>query len=232
LVRLVDDLWREEFPKTVEQPFSPPVLPLGKAPVLSFQVHPLSPPIRLWSMTEDEAILVQIQHDRLLLNWRKLDDDDTYPRYKQLRHQFAGVWSQFTNYIAEHPDFGILQPSLAEVSFFNRVPMGSAVEIPTYVKPLNADWNLEGQHATAYQLERELADGPSGNQNIAFNFRPENEHMQLEISTRIEIDTTPGAGAGVLEALDVAHQIGVLTFDLVTTDSAHSEWGRRDASHG
>lgn len=233
LVRLVDDLWRGRFPQTVEQPLSPPLAPPGRGPMLAFQLQTGSPPIRLWSLTEDESMLVQVQHDRLLLNWRKVKDDDPYPRYKRLRSDFVEVWHEFSNYVSEREDYGVLQPSIAEVSFFNRVPMESATEIPRFVKALNTESGLTGQLAAAYQLERDIADGwPVGNQTIALNFRPENGHMQLEISTRIEIDTATNEATEVIDSLDTAHRIGVLTFDSMTTENAHSAWGRHDADNG
>lgn len=233
LVRLVDDLWRGRFPHTVEQPLSPPLPPAGRGPMLAFQLQAGSPPIRLWSLSEDHSILVQVQHDRLLLNWRKIKDDDPYPRYQQLRGGFAEAWQEFSNYIGDRDDYGVLQPSVAEVTFFNRVPMESATEIPTVVKALNIDSGVTGHVAAAYQLEREITDGPAaGNQSIALNFRPENGHMHFEISTRIEIDTETGDTEEVMKSLDAAHRIGVLTFDSVTTKNAHSAWGRRDAGNG
>jgi uncharacterized protein (TIGR04255 family) len=233
LVRLVDDLWRGRFPHTVEQPLAPPLSPQGRGPMLAFQLQTGSPPIRLWSLTDDQSILIQVQYDRLLLNWRKVKDDDPYPRYKRLRSVFAEVWQEFSTYVGGRDDYGVLQPSVAEVSFFNRVPMEGATEIPTVVKAFNVESGLSGQVAAAYQLEREITDGPAvGNQSIALNFRPENGHMHLEISTRIEIDTETGDTSDVMDSLDAAHRIGVLTFDSVTTENAHSAWGRHDAGNG
>jgi uncharacterized protein (TIGR04255 family) len=201
--------------------------------MLAFQLQAGSPPIRLWSLTEDQSALIQVQHDRLLLNWRKVKDDDPYPRYKRLRGDFTEVWQEFSTYIGGRDDYGVLQPSVAEVSFFNRVPMGDATEIPTFITALNPQPGLTGQLAVAYQLERDIAEGRAvGNQNIALNFRPENEHLHLEISTRIEIDTATGEASEVTDSLDAAHRIGVLTFDSVTTENAHSAWGRRNAGNG
>lgn len=231
LVRLVDDLWRNRYPRIVEQPAAPPLSAPGTAPMMAFQLQTGSPPMRLWSLTEDETLLIQVQRDRLLLNWRKVKDDDPYPRYKRLRGEFAEVWREFSDYVGDR-DYGVLQPSVAEVTFFNRVPMASAAEISTFVEALNPEWSLGGQLATAYQLEREITDLlPVGHQNIALNYRPENKDMQLEITTQIDVDTATGEVSEVLDSLDTAHRYGVLTFDTVTTRSAHSAWGRHDAGN-
>ena len=231
LVRLVDDLWRSRYPRTLEQPLLPPFASPGRGPMVAFQVQAGAPPLRLWSLTEDESFLVQIQHDRLLLNWRKLRDSDPYPRYKKLRENFVELWQEFSRYI-DDSDYGVLQPSIAEVSFFNRVPMRDATEVPTFIKALNPRWSLGGELATAYQLERDIHDLlTTGHQSVALNYRPENGSMQLEISTRIGVDTATGEISEVLDSLDMAHHIGVLMFDALTTENAHSAWGRHDAGN-
>jgi uncharacterized protein (TIGR04255 family) len=230
LVRLVDDLWRSRYPLTTEQPLLPPFAPSGRGTMLAFQLQTGSPPVRLWSLTEDQSLLVQVQHDRLLLNWRKLSDLHPYPRYRKLREDFTELWQEFSSYVGAN-DFGVLQPSIAEVSFFNRIPLQDPAEMPRFIKALNPRWVLSGQTATAYQIARDLSDLLTmGDQSIALNFRPENGPIQLEISTRIGVDAVAGDISEVLESLDTAHRFGVLTFDELTTDNAHSTWGRRDAS--
>jgi len=150
LVRLIDDLWQSGFPRIVEQPGAPPLSAPGRPPAIAFQLQTGIPPMRLWSLTEDETSLIQVQHDRLLLNWRKIKDDDPYPRYRRLHEDFARIWREFSNYV-EDRDYGVLQPSVAEVSFFNRVPMSDAAEIPIFVKALNPEWSIDGELASADQ---------------------------------------------------------------------------------
>ncbi|HMV01332.1 MAG TPA: TIGR04255 family protein [Rhodocyclaceae bacterium] len=232
LVRLVDFLWKDAYPTTLEQPILPPTAPMSAGPIFAFGVQTGTPPIRLWSLTENQAWLIQVQHDRLLLNWRKLTDADPYPRYEVVRKQFVDVWQRFYEYISGS-DFGVLQPSAAEVSFFNRIPLQSgAKEIPNIICALNPDWDADRQVATAYQLERDLSDSLTpGQQSIALNYRPSAGPMQLEIATRIGITGELETATDVFSALDKAHQQGVLTFDELTTDNAHSIWGRRDADN-
>lgn len=114
LVRLAD-MWRERFLKVQEQPPLPPVAP-GGSRLFTFEVENSPPPHRFWLLTKSESLLVQIQHDRLLLNWRKVKDDDPYPRYGQLRQEFSQLWSEFTA-IVLGGQFGAFQPTLAEVTF-------------------------------------------------------------------------------------------------------------------
>jgi uncharacterized protein (TIGR04255 family) len=225
------EMWRARYPVAQEQPALPPMVP-GGGPMITFQLQTSLPPLRLWLLTEDESSLVQVQHDRLLVNWRQVNTGDPYPRYRVLRKDFTALWSEFERYLAA-ADYGVLQPSLAEVSFFNRIAIGAAGELPGIVTALNPGWALDGQSATSLQLEREVR-GPSGeaqgNQNIALGYRRELGFAQMEISTRVRIDAESGDDAAILNALDAAHHAGVLTFDEITTESAHAAWGKHDAS--
>ena len=229
LVRLAD-IWRERYPKIQEQPALPPAAP-GGSQLFMFQVGNSPPPQRFWLLTETESLLIQIQHDRLLLNWRKVKDDDPYPRYDQLRQDFSELWSDFTRYVVSG-DYGAFQPILAEVSFFNRIPVSSAAEVPGAIAALNPDWRLDGHLATSLQIERAMVDatGPFGQQNIVLGYRPELGNIQLEISSRVRIDAESTDSAAILAALDKAHDVDVLTFDQITTENAHTAWGKHHVS--
>ena len=39
---------------------------------------------RLWLMNEEESRLLQLQQDRLVVNWRKLPSDTPYPHYQSI----------------------------------------------------------------------------------------------------------------------------------------------------
>lgn len=228
LVRLAD-IWRDRYPTIQEQPALPPAAPGGQ--MFMFQVGNSAPPQRFWLLAEDESLLIQVQNDRLLLNWRKVKDDDPYPHYGRLRQDFSDVWSEFIRYITSG-DYGVFQPNLAEVSFFNRIPVSSASEVARTIAALNPDWSLDGHLATSLQIERilENAGEQSGQQNIALAYRPEFGFIQLEITSRIRIQAESTDSSAILTALDQAHDVDVLTFDQITTNSAHTAWGKNDVN--
>jgi uncharacterized protein (TIGR04255 family) len=196
-----------------------------------FQVGNAPTPHRFWLLSENESLLIQIQNDRLLLNWRKVKDDDPYPRYGQLRQGFSDLWSDFVGYVTS-ADYGVFQPSLAEVTFFPRMPVSSASEVPGTIAALNPAWSLDGHLVTSLQIERAILDNAgeqSGKQNIALGYRPEFGLIQLEITSFYRI-ATESTDSAILDALDQAHDAGVLTFDQITTDGAHTAWGEHDVS--
>jgi uncharacterized protein (TIGR04255 family) len=79
---------RDRFPKTQEQPPLPPVVErFGvrvQVPQLQFGVGMVPP--RCWFLDQDETELLQLQTDRVILNWRKLERESApYPHYRTLR---------------------------------------------------------------------------------------------------------------------------------------------------
>jgi hypothetical protein len=69
-------------------------------------------------LAEDEAELLQLQHDRLILNWRRLGEG-AYPSYEALRARFSARWQEFLGAIA---DAGHVRPTIVEVTFVNTLP--------------------------------------------------------------------------------------------------------------
>lgn len=104
--------------------------------------------------------------------------------------------------------------------------------MPGFIAALNPQWQLDGLDATSMQVERVLLDAETlfGRQNIALGYRSELGFIQLEISSLVRIDAQSTGFEGILAALDRAHDVDVLTFDQITTDEAHTVWGRHNVS--
>ena len=80
------------------------------------------PQSNTWMISTDQSRVLQVQDDRLHLNWRRLSPEDSkpYPRFhtresQGLLDQFLSEVNQFSDYIADKPEIG--GPiNLAEVS--------------------------------------------------------------------------------------------------------------------
>jgi hypothetical protein len=73
-------LVRERYPKVEDKgPLPPMVAPTEIG--LSFGVLDMPPVRRTWFLTDTEETLIQIQEDRLHVNWRRVREEDAYPRY-------------------------------------------------------------------------------------------------------------------------------------------------------
>jgi uncharacterized protein (TIGR04255 family) len=55
---------------------------------------------RVWFFAPNKARIVQIQANRFYLNWRRIADEDSYPRFSAHSQQTLGYWKRFADFIA------------------------------------------------------------------------------------------------------------------------------------
>jgi uncharacterized protein (TIGR04255 family) len=223
-------IWADEYPSPQEMPALEPSIAIGQpGPVAAFSFSILPPPLRLWFTDPSGHFLVQVQRDRLLLNWRKLDDGN-YPRYEALRERFAKVADQFRDYVRVELN-AVVVPTAAEFSYINRVPAGlNADEIYTVFKqPLT---QLPGEVLfTRFQQVRNIPTtdfGAPGQMTISSDpvQDPSGAAIQMAISTRFFPQPTE-FGDGTWALLDGARTISRQTFVALATDEMKKEWGVR-----
>lgn len=216
--------WESRFPIRQEQPALPPVFTASGA--AGFQLGP--PPMRLWLTTSDGSVLLQIQRDRLLLNWRKLDGAPDYPRYQRLRDEFSECWEHLAAQVAEHQEYGVLQPASAEVTFFNHIPVAGPADLGRILEPFKSGWAPVGRHvATSLQIEEQVVNG-DGNVcgQLAIGAVYRTGGLQLELTSRVSLDGF-SSDSSILGPLDIAHAAVVNGFDAITTTQAHEVWGKQ-----
>jgi uncharacterized protein (TIGR04255 family) len=82
------------------------------------EVYPLP---RFWLSSADETMLVQLQRNAFLLNWRKRDQ--MYPHYETVKREFDRVYGIFAEFAREtvRQDFAI---EAAELTYINLVQAG------------------------------------------------------------------------------------------------------------
>jgi uncharacterized protein (TIGR04255 family) len=227
------DRWREEYPTIQEQPPLPPTVetePLS-APVVQITVGPALQS-RLWFLSEDETELVQLQHDRLNVNWRRLSQDQTYPHYPAVRDRFVQRFRDLASIVSER-HLGELLISQVELNYINVVPR--ALERLGRIDELLAHW----QPLTSHHL------GAPEQARVGMVFRvPEigREPVRLHVSVDpgqhppgrsalLVTLTVRGAPAGpdvdaALAFMDDAHAHTVRSFIELTSGEAQHEWGR------
>lgn len=113
--------WRASYPRVEEQPPLAPAIegPAVAALTLQLGLGPL-PAIRHWFLSEDDAELVQIQNDRLIVNWRQGDPPNPYPRYPHMRELFERRVRELAAFVEEH-ELGSLEIVQAELNYINAV---------------------------------------------------------------------------------------------------------------
>lgn len=132
---------KKDYPATQDHPFVAPVIEqfVGLDMSMTFQ---FGMPGRHWLLSNDQTRLVQLQNDRLVLNWRRLDSE-IYPSYSQLRielERVAKLWRTFL--VGENlPEVPINQ---AEITYINHVRSADvAAAGGPILSSLSVDWPVE-----------------------------------------------------------------------------------------
>jgi len=224
--------WREEYPLVEEQPALTPTLEQPAQQGLTFQIgFGAVAPVRHWFLSDDGTELVQIQADRLIVNWRQGESGPDYPRYDRMRELFARRFADFSDFVVNE-GIGLLEITQVEVNYIN------AVE-PELAKQGRLEVVLRPWAGTS---EHHLGEPEQARLSLAFTVPdvgrpPVRMYMSIEPAQRPDgrpvsfltlsvrgapADTSLGA---TLNFMDTAHEHLVRSFAELTTDTVHREWG-------
>jgi len=70
-----------------------------------------------------ENTLLQLQNDRILFNWRRIGDDDEYPRFEYVYESFNKYAELFQEFL-ESNDLGQIEPVECELTYINHIVEG------------------------------------------------------------------------------------------------------------
>lgn len=224
----VHGLWNERFPKTFEREALPPTRPAAQGQNIQFQMGTGLPAPRLWMASADDRLLVQVQNDRLLLNWRRLDgDEDTYPHFSVLFNTYKELFQIFRAHI--EPEFGALVPLVTEWTYVNRINVEELKGEDAFRVWAESSLNLESQSLfTRFQNIRQFQT-EAANGQLEISAEPlglgADAPVGLTVSAKCfhQPETSPEAA---LEYAKSAHEMARQAFSAITTDEAQRTWGR------
>lgn len=226
--------WSEEYPRIEEQPALPPVT--EGTPVLVPQVQfnmVQLPPTRQWFLNDAGTELVQVQPDRLVINWRAGDPPATYPRYGHIRETFVRISADLAQFAADE-QLGSLDITQAEISYVNAIETDpdDVGRIDRFLK----GWAGTGDH--------HLGQPEQARMTLAFQIegigqRPVRLYAEVNPAQRpngepilfftLTVRGHPGGKSleEALKFLDEAHDHLVRSFDELTDKPMHEVWGKR-----
>lgn len=216
-------LWSDKYPRIVQQPpLAPTSQPSGLVAGFGLQIGG-TPNIRVWMLSEDERQLLQLQNDRLILNWRRIGSVE-YPSFDDLYPEFSARWGQ----LGQHLSSEAPQPVVAEVTYVNQIqaPGESRHDLSricSMISEFPGPGSLESERA---QIVAKVV-GAQG--HSVFTFEPDevNGLIALTVTTRIAVNVPTVSGTmDPLDALHLAHRASVLGFANITTSEMHNAWGR------
>lgn len=126
-IGLLWQLFQPEYPVCDDlAPIAPRVEIFDNQDVESeLKISNIPPLPRAWFISQDETRIIQIQRDRLIYNWRKIDIESEYPRYDSLIKAFQEHLTTFDNFLVE-AELGQIQPIQYELTYVNQIPQGEA----------------------------------------------------------------------------------------------------------
>jgi uncharacterized protein (TIGR04255 family) len=227
--------WRDAYPVVEEQPPLPPAI---EAPVaqgeLTFQLNlsPL-PAVRYWFLNQSGTELVQLQQDRLIVNWREGDAAEPYPRYGQLRRLFEERLKDVADFVAV-AGLGNIEIVQAEVNYIN------AVEVAERGRGdlgwLLRQWSdLPDHHlgtpeqarvGLVYRIPEIGRDAVRMYVSVDPAQRPTDGAPLLFFTLMVRGAPASGTAAAALEFMDQAHDHLNMSFAELTSNEAQAAWER------
>lgn len=228
------ETWRAEYPLAQEQPPLPPQVEAPTAGPLQVQFV-VGPGLqtRVWFLNEPQTELVQLQHDRLTVNWRQAVPDAPYPRYPHVREVFQRRFADLRDFVDDR-HLGSLSVIQAEVTYINAIEpnegqlgrLGGALS--NWQPPTSHHLGEPEQARAAMVFPVHDAGRPPVRMYVAVDpaQRPDGRPVLfLTITVR-------GAPAGddlnaALRFMDQARNHVVRSFTELTPETMHTQWERR-----
>lgn len=225
------DRWRTEYPLVQEQPPLPPAMEsLSGSASVQFVLGPALQ-TRLWFLDENQSELVQLQHDRLTVNWRQATPETVYPRYEHVRAVFDARFADLRSFTDE-AELGSIDVLQVEVNYVNAIQMeanqlGRLDRVMRHWRPPHVGVLGDPEQARAalvfavhdvgsppvrLYVAADPAQGPDG--------RP-----VVFLTLTVRGAPTAATAESALRFMDQAHDLVVKSFTELTPVAMHTKWG-------
>jgi len=185
---------------------------------------------RTWFLTANDSYVLQIQNDRLLLNWRRRHGE--YPRFESVFTEFGQHVERFTQ-LAGRLGLGPIELRTVEVSYINWIAdldpseFLVAAHLPSTTAPEVIDPPAQQQWLAQYAVA--LASGTSANLALqcASAIRPLPPPPQTGYQFVLTFRAPQVSFQDLVSVISTGRNVIVQTFTDLTTPDAHATWGRK-----
>lgn len=224
--------WSTDFPIHLEQPSLPHMLPPGPTIPSSIQIGFIQQPRRYWFLDKKNEILLQLQNDRIILNWRKINESSSYPRYEELKKLFKEKFNEVNEFVTSQK-LGEIKIDLVDLEYTNFISPtnGESIELEKIVnfwKSLDTH-KLGNPEVFNIDLQFDLQNEKSSFSKMIIVLQPfQRPDGDLKVLMKIRVVSTPQTSdfKSGLEALDTAHSSIIASFDELMLDEMHKTWGK------
>ena len=212
------------------------------APFVAPGVLPIQDPTgawlpRVWFVSSDDCMVVQLQQDCIFMNWRQTEKNEEYPRFPFIRDEFYRVWELFRAFLELETGTPPLSVR-AELTYVNSIPQGDRWQTVADFGGVLVDfrWKPEGRYLPsprrfAGNFEFELADGTTLSAKIGIGTRlaDQKEMLRLELAASRMLND----GVEMKDWIELAHDHVVRAFkDLTTTEMHRNPWQLEEEKNG
>ena len=225
-------LYRERFPKVLEQPILEPQFETFGGVNAQFgpTIH-FGAPVgsRIWFLSEDENHLLQFQPDRFIANWRRQPNPRPYPRFESIAAAFADnlrqLDEQFASKFAHKIDI-----NQAEVGYINIIPVEDFSEVSDWFRMWNSiHLNTESLNANFSEVIEDDASRPFARlrHDLQSVFSVDGKSKAYRLSLTYRGKPAGSNLSAALEFIKHGREALVQRFCEITTERAHKIWGRQ-----
>lgn len=229
LIAHIGDFWnliRDRYPRSEHAQL---ILAEGEAPVQDRFGNWLP---RVWFLGEDNCMLVQIQQDRLYVNWRATEKDVPYPRFPAVKAEFDRVWGLFVGRVAELTGAPPV-PVRVELSYTNFILAGETVKSTADLSKVLKDYRWADDHkylsppsTVALNMTFPLRSG-AGNLRVRTASAQRARDKARGLHLELQVVATLNEGQSLNELVEEGHETIVHAFeDLTTAEMQVNHWIR------
>lgn len=222
------DYWqliREEFPSTQDRPHLESALEIAGGPrqqTLELQFGP-PPPTLCWFISSGEDHLIQVQHDRFLLNWRRTEDGEGYVSFEPILDQFGDRFRQFVSW-ANGNGFPV-EPIQTEVSYLNVFDSDRISDWLTIAGQPAESLGLLEPTGELWQARYPLSDRFAGAGALYLQIVRDGGPVSFNLTARVRLEAADDEA--IVEVLLASRRAVVETFDRSLSTQAKVSLGRR-----
>ncbi len=220
---------KEDYPLFEDHP--PLIDPVSEPGRLHIETLDNLPLRRVFFVHSQKDYLLQLQPNRFVHNWRKMDEDSAYPHFPAAKERFFLAWTEFQQFLGEE-ELGPIQMVQFEVTYINHFieEPGNFPQKAEYYTPL-IDWKnsrstnfLPIPTALSYNINFPLPDD-KGTLNVTSKHgtrnRDKKDVMILELRARGPIK---GNENSLEHYFELGHEWIVRGFKDITSPEAHKQW--------
>ncbi len=224
------EIWREELPNYREQPPLPHILESQLSIPATIQIGIGSPLRRYWFLNDAEDQLVQLQNDKLIVNWRKSSNELQYPRYWTIKSNLERKFKEFSEFLEDRA-LGVIKIDQIEATYVNLIETnGNSIgKLENIFRLWNSvdDHHLGAPETVQANIQFFIDKEISGLTKMIVSLTPApGLDAETKILMTIQVLGTPKTSefSSALDSLDAAHIHIVTSFDELTVPSMHEKW--------